>query len=332
VTDATTDRVGAPVEAWPDVDVIVPVRDEAPHLRAAVDAVLGQDYPGTVRVTLAVAPSVDGTEDVARALAHDDSRVVVVDNPRGITPAALNVAIGAGSAPVIVRVDGHSELSPGYIRRAVETMQRTGAVNVGGLQVPTATTAFEEAVAAATTSLLGTGGASYRIGGHEGPVDTVYLGVFDRAALEAAGGFDERLIRNQDYELNIRLRKAGGIVWFDPELAVGYRPRGSWAALARQYWEYGRYKAAVMRLHPDSVRLRQVVPPIAVVAVGAALLVAPRRPAALLVPAGYATALAVAATRAPRPARRALVAGTLACIHATWAAGLLTGLVLREME
>ena len=85
----------------------------------------------------------------------------------------------------------------------------------------------------------------------EGPVDTVFLGVFDRAAIEAVGLFDERLIRNQDYELNIRLRKAGGTVWFDPELSVGYRPRGSWTALAKQYFEYGQWKAVVMRMHPD---------------------------------------------------------------------------------
>jgi glycosyltransferase involved in cell wall biosynthesis len=307
--------------------VIVPVRNEAAHLRAAVDAVLAQDYPGILRVTLAVAPSGDGTEDVAHALAEEDRRVTVVANPAGITPAALNAAIAAGSAPVIVRVDGHSELSPGYVERAVATMRRTGAVNVGGLQVPVATTPFEEAVAAATTSLLGTGGPSYRVGGVEGPTDTVYLGVFDRRAVEALGGFDERLIRNQDYELNVRLRKSGGTIWFDPHLAVGYRPRGSWVALARQYYDYGRYKALVMRLHPDSVRLRQVVPPVAVAAVAAALVVAPRRRSALLVPAGYAAALAVAAARARRPARPLLVAGTLACIHASWAAGLLTGLL-----
>jgi len=322
------DPADEPPEAWPDVDVIVPVRDEAAHLRTAVAAVLAQDYPGTVRVTLAVAPSGDGTEDVARALAAEDPRVTVVANPRGITPAALNVAIGAGSAPVIVRVDGHSQLSEGYIRRAVATLRRTGAVNVGGLQVPVATSPFEEAVAAATTSLLGTGGPAYRVGGGEGPVDTVYLGVFDRAALEAVGGFDERLIRNQDYELNVRLRKSGGVVWFDPELAVGYRPRGTWGALARQYFEYGRYKAVVMRLHPDSVRLRQVVPPVAVVGVAAALLLAPRWRPALLAPAAYAAAVAAGAAAA-RPAPPTLVAGALACIHTTWTAGLLTGLLLR---
>lgn len=321
IADVTRDGLSA--DDWPDVDVIMPVRNEAAHLRAAVDAVLAQDYPGHVRLTLAVGPSDDDTELIAAQLAGDDDRVLVVDNPAGITPAALNAAIAAGSAPVIVRVDGHSELSTGYIERAVTTMRRTGAVNVGGLQVPVATTPFEQAVAAATTSMLGTGGASYRVGGAEGPVDTVYLGVFDRAAVEAVGGFDEALIRNQDYELNVRLRAAGGLVWFDPQLSVGYRPRGSWPTLARQYFEYGRWKATVVRMHPGSIRLRQVVPPVAIVGVLAGLLAAPRWRPALAAPAGYLAAVAATAVTAARPASRLRVAAALACIHVTWTAGLL---------
>lgn len=312
----------SPAAQWPDVDVVVPVRNEAADLAAAVDAVLAQEYRGDVHVVLAVGPSDDGTDALAARLAVENPRVRVVNNPAGVTPAALNAAIAAGSAPVIVRVDGHSQLSPGYIERAVSTMRRTGAVNVGGLQVPLPTTPFEHAVAAATTSMLGTGGASYRVGGAEGPVDTVYLGVFDRAAVEAVGGFDERLIRNQDYELNVRLRAAGGLVWFDPELSVGYRPRSSWRALARQYFEYGQWKRVVMQLHPGSARLRQVVPPVGVVGVLAGVLVAPRWRWGLLAPAAYGTALAASALAAPRPASRLRVAAALACIHGAWTAGL----------
>ena len=307
---------------WPDIDVVMPIRNEAEHLVAAAAAVRSQEYPGRVRIFLGVGPSDDGTERVAAELAATFDDLVVVDNPSGLTPSALNAAIRAGTAPIVVRVDGHSELSDGYIRRAVETMQRTGAVNVGGLQVPIATTPFERAVAAATTSWLGTGGASYRVGGQEGPVDTVFLGVFDRAAIEAVGLFDERLIRNQDYELNIRLRKAGGTVWFDPELSVGYRPRGSWTALAKQYYEYGYWKAAVMRLHPDSARLRQVIPPVAVggIVLGAAL--SPRVRWFALAPAAYGCVIAAAAARAGR----GLFAVAAPLIHISWSTGLLVGL------
>jgi succinoglycan biosynthesis protein ExoA len=308
-------------DGWPDVDVVMPIRNEAEHLAAAVAAVRSQDYPGRVRVFLGVGPSEDGTESVAAELAASGDDLVVVDNPSGRTPSALNAAIRAGAAPVIVRVDGHSELSEGYIRRAVETMRRTGAANVGGLQVPVPTTPFEEAVAAATTSWLGTGGASYRVGGDEGPVDTVYLGVFDRSAIEAVGLFDERLIRNQDYELNIRLREAGDTVWFDPQLSVGYRPRGSWRALARQYYEYGYWKAVVIRMHPDSARLRQIAPPVAVLGIVAGVAMSRRHPPLAVIPAGYA---AVVVTTAVRTSHR-LVALVAPVLHGCWTFGLVVG-------
>jgi len=313
--------------AWPDVDVVMPIRNEAQHLGAAIAAVQAQDYPGSVRIYLGVGPSDDGTEALARGLASRIDDLVVVPNPSGLTPSALNLAIEAGSAPIVVRVDGHSELSDGYIRSAVETMQRTGAVNVGGLQVPMPTTPFEEAVAAATTSWLGTGGASYRVGGKEGPVDTVYLGVFDRAAIERVGLFDERLIRNQDYELNIRLRKEGGDVWFDPNLAVGYRPRGSSKALVKQYFEYGQWKAVVMRMHPGSARLRQLTPPVAVIAALISVALSRRSARFLAVPA---TAIGVLLSEAIRTSRHTranplMLAGTIAAIPLSWSAGLIVG-------
>ncbi len=278
--------------AWPDVDVVMPIRNEALHLEVALASVRRQAYPGRVRIVLGIGPSGDGTEALAERLAADSDDLTVVANPSGKTPSALNAAIRASSAPVIVRVDGHSELSAGYIRRAVEILRETGACNVGGIQRPEPTTPFEQAVADATTSLLGTGGASYRVGTQAGPVDTVYLGVFDRSAIEAVGLFDEQLIRNQDYELNIRLRDAGGVVWFDPTLSVGYRPRSTWSALARQYYEYGWWKAVVLRKHPHSLRLRQLVPPVGIIGVALGTIVGLRWRPALLVPSVYVAAVA----------------------------------------
>lgn len=300
------------------MSIVVPVRNEAPHLRRAVASILDQDYPAPFDVCLAVAPSDDDTAAVAARVTAEHDRVNVVDNPAGVTPAGLNAAIRATEGSIIVRVDGHAELSAGYVRRAVETMCRTGAVNVGGLQVPHPETPFEAAVADATTSWMGTGGATYRVGGTEGPVDTVYLGVFDRAAGEAVGWFDETLIRNQDYELNVRLRAAGGTVWFDPDLRVGYRPRGSWRALAAQYYQYGWWKAEVLRRHPESGRLRQIIPPLAI---GGALLggaIGVRWRPALSAPAVYLAALASTA-RSKSGLRTPFV---LATMHTAWVAGL----------
>ena len=302
----------------------MPIRNEALHLDAAIESVRRQAYPGRVRIILGVGPSTDGTEVLADRLAEASDDLTVVANPSGKTPSALNAAIRSGSAPVVVRVDGHSELSAGYIRRAVEILRTTGAANVGGIQRPEPTTPFERAVADATTSLLGTGGATYRVGSTAGAVDTVYLGVFDRSAIEAVGLFDEELIRNQDYELNIRLRDAGGTVWFDPTLSVGYTPRSTWSALTRQYYEYGWWKAAVLRKHPHSLRLRQLIPPVAVVGVCTGLVVGLRWRPALVVPAAYCAALAATLPSARHPVRTSAV---LATTHGAWAAGLIRGLV-----
>lgn len=312
-------------DGWPTVSVVVPVRNEGPYLERAVTSILAQDYPGPFDVCLAVAPSDDDTFEVARRLSTDHPQVSMTANLAGVTPAGLNAAIAATRGSIVVRVDGHAHLSDGYIRRAVSTMIRTGAVNVGGMQVPTPETPFEEAVAAATTSRLGTGGASYRVGGEPGPVDTVYLGVFDRVAGDAVGWFDESLIRNQDYELNIRLRLAGGVVWFDPELSVGYRPRGTWRALAKQYYEYGFWKAQVIRRYPQSLRLRQALLPTTMVAVGAITLLGLRSPRLLVVPGGYLAALAASAGKTGRRRR----CTTLATIHLAWTVGLVHGLAIK---
>ena len=140
----------------------------------------------------------------------------------------------------------------------MDTLRRTGAANVGGRQNPVGKTAFGKAVALATTTLLGAGDARYRLDGAEGPTDTVYLGNFRRDALDAVGGFDNEFLRNQDYELNWRLREAGQTIWFDPGLVVDYLPRHTVGALARQYLEYGVWKRVMLAKHPRSWRLRQL--------------------------------------------------------------------------
>lgn len=307
--------------------VVMPVRNEAAHLVDAVEAVLAQDYPGTIIVCLAVGPSDDDTADVADTLSHEYDHVTVVDNPSGRTPAGLNAAIRASTEPIIVRVDGHSELAAGYVRRAVETLERTGAVNVGGIQLAVGRTPFERAAATAMMSRLGTGGSRFRVGGDPGPVDTVYLGVFRRDALESAGAFDESLIRNQDYELNIRLRDAGGVVWFDPELSVTYRPRATLRGLARQYFEYGQWKREVVRRHPASMQPRQAIPPVACLGVIAGLVASIRFRPAAVAPLTYAAAVGVSAIARHGLSfrERCLLAVIYPTIHFAWTAGLLAG-------
>lgn len=312
---------------WPDVSVVVPVLNEADHLAAAVAAIVAQGYPGRLEVVLAVGPSRDGTEGVAAALAEADARVVVVPNPSGRTPAALNAAIAASTGAVVVRVDGHSELSPGYVQRAVETLATTGAANVGGIQRAVGDTGMQRAIAAAMTSPFGVGDAKFHYGGAPGPVDTVYLGVFRRDVLDRHGGYDESLVRNQDYELNWRIREGGGTVWFDPELEVTYRPRPTLRSLASQYFQYGQWKRVVLRRHPRSVRWRQLVAPAALLANLAGLLIGAAWRPALLVPVVYSVATVVSAVsvRGIAPSVRLRLPMVFATMHWSWGLGFLLG-------
>ncbi len=253
---------------WPDVAVVMPVLNEENYLEAAVLAILSQDYDGQIQVVLALGPSTDRTDEVAARICAGDSRVSSVQNPSGRTPEGLNAALAATKQEIVVRVDAHSELSDGYIRLAVETLQRTGADNVGGIMGARGITRFEKAVAAAMTSPLGVGSASFHTGGSEGPAETVYLGVFKRSALERVGGYDPAFTRAQDWEMNHRIRETGGLVWFNPDLFVTYRPRPSVRKLAKQYFEYGSWRHEVMRRHPETrtrkSALRYYAPPLAV--------------------------------------------------------------------
>ena len=249
----------------PAISVILPVLNEEPHLAESVSAILSQDYVGPLEIILALGPSSDQTNVIAESLAQRDSRIKLVMNPTGKTAAGLNLAIAASNSPVIIRVDGHAKIPSNYLSLAVSILRESGAVNVGGVMAAEGVTKFEVAVARAMRSPLGVGSSRFHTGGKAGEVDTVYLGAFRREAINAVGGFDERYTRAQDWELNHRLRKNGGKIYFDPRLQVTYRPRPNLKKLAKQYFQYGRWRRVVSRSHPGTVNLRYLAPPFTII-------------------------------------------------------------------
>ncbi len=351
---AAADR-GRPGKCGIHVSVVVPARDCASLLADCLAAIDAQTYCGPLDITVALAPGSDGTAAVLAEMVSGASlrhAVRVVDNPAGTTSCGLNAAVAASAGTVVARVDAQSRLPPDYIARAVATLAATGAANVGGVQRPLASDAKARAIAAALASPFGGGPARFRRGNRQGPADTVYLGVFDRAALDSVGGFDETLERNQDYELNWRLRERGHTVWLDPRLVVGYVPRDGFASLARQYFAYGAWKRTVLLLHPRSLRLRQLAAPALVAGLAASAVgLARGRAAGLAAPVAYTCASALAAARlepAPlpemrgqaehhaaaaarlEPARlsacdRLRAAAAFAVMHLCWGAGFLAG-------
>jgi len=280
----------------PPVSIILTVLNEEAHLREAISAALNSQYSGELEVVVAVGPSSDETWKIAQDIAKSDPRVKVIENPTGKTPAGLNAALKNSKYEIVVRIDGHSEIESDYIEKAVQTLNETGAVNVGGVMAAEGITVFEKAVATAMRSPIGVGGAKFHTGGEAGETDTVYLGVFQRSALNAVGGYDENFIRAQDWEMNFRLRANGGLIWFNPDLKVTYRPRNSIRKLAKQYFEYGRWRRMVSRTHKGTINFRYLAPPVNLIVNLISIIFGLFASPWLLMPTvGYITAISLAA-------------------------------------
>lgn len=246
------------------VSFVMPVLNERGYLEHAVQSVLAQDLDVPVELILALGPSTDGTTEIANRLAADDERIRLVDNPAAHIPVGLNAAIRAGRYSTVIRVDAHSELSPGYAARAMQTLERTGASNVGGVMHAEGRAPFQKAVARLYNSPVGLGGGAYHGGAHEGEAESAYLGVMRREVLDEVGLFDETIRRGEDWELNLRIRQAGHRVWFDPTLAVTYWPRESWVRLARQFRATGAWRGELVRRFGRRNGIRFFAPPVLV--------------------------------------------------------------------
>ena len=325
------------------VSVVMPVLNEEQYLRQSVAHILGQDYRGPVELILALGPSRDASSEIARQIAAGDDRIRVVNNPSGKIACAINAAVQVARYQVIARVDGHALLPPDYLRMAVAALADTGAVNVGGMMAAAGESPFQQAVAWAMTSPFGVGASRFHTGGRSGPVDTVYLGVFRRKAIEQVGGYDEEYLRAEDWEMNHRIRQHGGQIWFQPDLRVTYRPRASARRLASQYFMYGRWRRVIARQHEGTINLRYAAPPAAATVITAGTVVGVAGLVALAVgaPGGWpamlvmgfaaplvygAGILAVTAQAARRlplnvASRLPLV---LATMHMTWGIGFMT--------
>jgi succinoglycan biosynthesis protein ExoA len=321
---------------WPPVSVIIPVRNEEAYLADAVEHVLTQDYPGSLEVVLAVGPSKDRTAQIATGLAARDTRVTVVDNPAGTIPAALNLAFSAARYDIVARMDGHALMRPGYLRTGIAELIKTQAADVGGVMAAEGISPFQQAVAWAMTSKAGVGSATWHTGGEPAPADSAYLGIYQRQAIEQAGGWDEGMLRAEDWELNYRIRSQGGLVWCTPALQVTYRPRATIKALASQYWHYGRWRRVVMREHPETASFRYLAPPAAATLCAIGLLagiagLASGTPwlaaTGFAIPVSYVagiTAVAAMLSRGVPASIRARLPLVLGIMHMCWGAGFLT--------
>lgn len=322
-------RALAPLDpATARVAVVIPAYNEERHISDTLCRVVGQTFPaGRMEIIVVDGASTDSTRAILSEWTRRHPNLCVLENPRRTAPTSLNMGIRATDADVIVRVDGHCRIAPDYVERCVELLARSGAANVGGPMRSEGVGPVGEAVAIATSSRFGIGNARFHYLEREEWVDTVYLGAFRRKVLEEVGLYDEELTRNQDDELNYRIREAGYGILLSPSIVSSYTPRSSLRALWRQYYQYGFWKVRVIEKHPGSVQPRHLAPASLVagltVSVAAFLLFRRRR---LLLPwAAYLSGVAGAsAMNADGSVRRALLLGAVfSCLHLGYGAGFL---------
>lgn len=308
------------------VSVILPILNEERDLNQCITAILQQDYPADIEIILALGPSTDKTTLIAEKLSAADKRIKLVNNPSGQTATGLNLAIKKSSYEILCRIDGHSEISSTYIKTAVEIINNQGAVNVGGLMFADSEKGLQRTIAQAMRSKLGVGSSKFHTGGSAGESETVYLGTFKKSAVLAVGGFDERYIRAQDWELNYRLRKNGGLIWFDPRLVVTYRPRNTFRKLAKQYFQYGRWRRVITRQHQNTTNFRYLAPPIAVLIILLSVFFAVLLDPVLITPViiYFASLIAGGIFIGKKITDKLLMPFVLATMHLSWGIGFIT--------
>jgi glycosyltransferase involved in cell wall biosynthesis len=314
-------------ESGPTVSVVVPSRDERARLPRLV-AVIESQTLQPAEVLVADGMSTDGSYEWLLSAAETRPWLRVVRNPARTIPAALNTALQHVGGDYIARMDTHAHYSPDYLEVLVGLLEeRPHVVGAGGAMTSAGRGVWGRAIAAVLSNPIGMGGAPHRVGADQGPVDHVFTGCYRRADLLMIGGFDERLLANEDFELDFRLRRSRGALWLVPRARSTWFVPESLPELARKMYRYGRFKAVTMRLHPSSIRARQVAPP---ALAGTVTLIGVLRPRyGLVLGTVYLLCVSVAGSCVAKRAgasrwRAALVPSVL---HVSWCLGLFRGLL-----
>jgi len=319
----------------PTVSIIIPTLNEAKNISRVLDSLMDDFVRNEAEILFADAESTDGTRDIISGLSRNNSSIRLIDNPEKYQVFGLNRAIREARGRYIVRADAHSLYPPGYVRRCVELLKETGAWNVGGVMAPRGDTFFQSAVALAMRHPIGVGDARFHLGNFSGYVDTVYLGAFPKEVFDRIGLFDPNNITNEDGELNLRILKAGGTIYLDGSLEVIYTPRNSLAALARQYFRYGRGRCYTTLKHKRMTSWRQAAPVLLVAGLTASLAAGIIFPLFFLIPAAYWMILTLIGilSRTGKSLRLRLILGTIfAVMHTCWGSGFISYLLFRPSQ
>jgi succinoglycan biosynthesis protein ExoA len=315
----------------PLVSIVVAVRNEERHIGACLDALLAQDYPrDRLEILVMDGASTDRTREIAASFADADERVTVLDNPERIAATAFNHGIRAARGDYVGVMSGHAIPAPDYVSRAAAALHETGAWAVGGKILRQGQTPVQRGIALATSSPFGVGNAAHNYASVAREAETVFPGMWPRDVFDHVGWFDTSLVRNQDDELSYRIRKAGGLIWYDPTIRVRYEPRPTLGTFFSQYRQYGFWRVRVVQMHPGALQPRQLVPAVWLVSValGCLGILVGHRMRLLAVPSvgGYLGLMSVAAVRTAGPRGAVLMLTALATMHVAYGLGVIQGL------
>lgn len=248
------------------VSVVIPCYNEERFIWEVLENLSGQYDAKRYEIIVVDGMSTDKTREVVNEFIrhHAELRVRLVDNPKRNIPTGLNLGIKEAQGELIVRMDAHSIPSENYVRRCVEglTERDVSIVGMPWRITAGAKTKRARAIALAVSHPFGIGDAKYRLSDSPSQfVDTVPFGAFKKSLWRALGGFNEDLLANEDYDFHYRVRQQGGRILMDTSGHSVYFARPTFRELAAQYSRYGLWKAQMIKLHPRSVRLRQMVAP-----------------------------------------------------------------------
>lgn len=227
------------------LSVICPIYNEEKYIGGCIEAILRQDYPKEdLEVLLIDGGSKDRTKEIIEEYIKDYPFIKLLDNPHKIAPWAMNIGIKASQGDIIIRLDAHASYPPNYFSSLTKRLKELNADNVGTVCETSVRTknAKSLAIREVLSNKIGVGDSAFRTGISDvTEVDTVPFGCWNRSAFDKYGLFDTRLVRNQDFEFNHRIRAAGGKIFLVPDSYCTYYARENFSSLAKQAYNNGKW-------------------------------------------------------------------------------------------
>lgn len=245
----------------PFISVLVCVRNEELFLSDTLTKLRQQSLNAeNFEVLIIDGLSSDRTFSIASSFAKLNPSFKVLANPKILSAAGWNLGIRNANGEVILILSGHAFISSDYLKFIFDFFSRNRVSGFGVSATPVGRDPVSSVIASAFTTKLGNGGASFMNLGAERSVESISFGAYWKRDLLEIGGFDENIARGQDWDLNLRLRKANKILWFDPSMRIEYSTRSNFKSLWRRQYLAGLWKYFIHKKNKSKFLLRHLIP------------------------------------------------------------------------